>query len=94
KSEMAQYDFDQPVTGDLTIYAMFNAKKETVENGKAEDSKKQVAADKKNEAKAEKKDAAALPTTGDPIFVVTSAASLAGAVAAAVGMYMTKRREH
>ena len=94
KSEMAQYDFDQPVTGDLTIYAMFNAKKETVENGKAEDSKKQVAADKKNEAKAEKKDAAALPTTGDPTFVVTSAASLAGAVAAAVGMYMTKRREH
>lgn len=94
KSEMAQYDFDQPVTGDLTIYAMFNAKKETVENGKAEDSKKQVAADKKDEAKAEKKDAAALPTTGDPIFVVTSAASLAGAVAAAVGMYMTKRREH
>lgn len=94
KSEMAQYDFDQPVTSDLTIYAMFNAKKETVENGKAEDSKKQVAADKKDEAKAEKKDAAALPTTGDPIFVVTSAASLAGAVAAAVGMYMTKRREH
>lgn len=94
KSEMAQYDFDQPVTGDLTIYAMFNAKKETVENGKAEDSKKQVAADKKDEARAEKKDAAALPTTGDPIFVVTSAASLAGAVAAAVGMYMTKRREH
>lgn len=94
KSEMAQYDFDQPVTGDLTIYAMFNAKKETVENGKVEDSKKQVAADKKDEAKAEKKDAAALPTTGDPIFVVTSAASLAGAVAAAVGMYMTKRREH
>lgn len=94
KSEMAQYDFDQPVTGDLTIYAMFNAKKETVENGKAEDSKKQVAADKKDEAKAEKKDAAALPTTGDPTFVVTSAASLAGAVAAAVGMYMTKRREH
>lgn len=94
KSEMAQYDFDQPVTGDLTIYAMFNAKKETVENGKAEDSKKQVAADKKNEAKAEKKDAAALPTTGDPTFVVTSAASLAGAVVAAVGMYMTKRREH
>lgn len=94
KSEMAQYDFDQPVTGDLTIYAMFNAKKETVENGKAEDSKKQVAADKKDEAKAEKKDAAALPTTGDPIFVVTSAASLVGAVAAAVGMYMTKRREH
>ncbi|MDY5358198.1 MAG: InlB B-repeat-containing protein [Collinsella sp.] len=94
KSEMAQYDFDQPVTSDLTIYAMFNAKKETVENGKAEDSKKQVAADKKDEAKAEKKDAAALPTTGDPIFVVTSAVSLAGAVAAAVGMYMTKRREH
>ena len=94
KSEMAQYDFDQPVTGDFTIYAMFSAKKETVENGKAEDSKKQVAADKKDEAKAEKKDAAALPTTGDPTFVVTSAAALTGAVAVAVGMYMTKRREH
>ena len=93
KSEMAQYDFDQPVTGDFTIYAMFSAKKETVENGKAEDSKKQVAADKKDEAKA-KKDAAALPTTGDPTFVVTSAAALTGAVAVAVGMYMTKRREH
>lgn len=94
KSEMAQYDFDQPVTGDFTIYAMFSAKKETVENGKAEDSKKQVAADKKDEAKAKKKDAAALPTTGDPTFVVTSAAALTGAVAVAVGMYMTKRREH
>ena len=94
KSEMAQYDFDQPVTGDFTIYAMFSAKKETVENGKAEDSKKQVVADKKDEAKAEKKDAAALPTTGDPTFVVTSAAALTGAVAVAVGMYMTKRREH
>ena len=93
KSEMAQYDFDQPVTGDFTIYAMFSAKKETVENGKAENSKKQVAADKKDEAKA-KKDAAALPTTGDPTFVVTSAAALTGAVAVAVGMYMTKRREH
>lgn len=94
KSEMAQYDFDQPVTGDFTIYAMFSAKKETVENGKAEDSKKQVAADKKDEVKAKKKDAAALPTTGDPTFVVTSAAALTGAVAVAVGMYMTKRREH
>ena len=41
-----------------------------------------------------KKDAAALPTTGDPTFVVTSAAALTGAVAVAVGMYMTKRREH
>lgn len=86
KSEMAQYDFDQPVTGDFTIYAMYSAKKGTLENGKAEDSKKQVAADKK--------DASALPTTGDPTFVVTSAAALTGAVAVAVGMYMTKRREH
>ena len=94
KSEMAQYDFDQPVTGDFTIYAMFSAKKETVENGKAEDSKKQVAADKKDKTKADKKNAAALPTTGDPTFVVTSAAALTGAVAVAVGMYMTKRREH
>ena len=94
KSEMAQYDFDQPVTGDFTIYAMFSAKKETVENGKAEESKKQVAADKKDEAKAEKKDDAALASTGDPTFVVTSAAALTGAVAVAVGMYMTKRREH
>lgn len=94
KSEMAEYDFDQPVTGDFTIYAMFSAKKETVENGKAEDSKKQVAADKKDKAKADKKDDAALPTTGDPTFVVTSAAALTGAVAVAVGMYMAKRREH
>ena len=94
KSEMAQYDFDQAVTGDFTIYAMFSAKKETVENGKAEESKKQVAADKKDEAKAEKKDDAALASTGDPTFVVTSAAALTGAVAVAVGMYMTKRREH
>ncbi len=86
KSEMAQYDFDQPVTGDFTIYAMYSAKKGTLENGKAEDSKKQVAADKKDDA--------ALPTTGDPTFVVTSAAALTGAVAVAVGMYMTKRREH
>ena len=86
KSEMAEYDFDQPVTGDFTIYAMFSAKKETPKKGKAEESKKQVAADKK--------DASALPTTGDPTFVVTSAAALTGAVAVAVGMYMTKRREH
>ena len=86
ESEMAEYDFDQPVTGDFTIYAMFSAKKETPKKGKAEDSKKQVAADKKDDA--------ALPTTGDPAFVVTSAAALTGAVAVAVGMYMTKRREH
>lgn len=86
KSEMAEYDFDQPVTGDFTIYAMFSAKKETPKKGKAEESKKQVAADKKDDA--------ALPTTGDPAFVVTSAAALTGAVAVAVGMYMTKRREH
>ena len=86
KSEMAEYDFNQPVTGDFTIYAMFSAKKETPKKGKAEDSKKQVAADKKDDS--------ALPTTGDPAFVVTSAAALTGAVAVAVGMYMTKRREH
>ena len=41
-----------------------------------------------------KKDDAALASTGDPTFVVTSAAALTGAVAVAVGMYMTKRREH
>ena len=44
--------------------------------------------------KSEKKDDAALASTGDPTFVVTSAAALTGAVAVAVGMYMTKRREH
>ena len=60
---------------------------------KKNDGKKQVPADKKDEAKAKKNDAA-LPTTGDPTFVVTSAAALTGAVAVAVGMYMTKRREH
>lgn len=86
KSEMAEYDFDQPVTGDFTIYAMFSAKKETIPTPKPKDSKKQAAADKKDDA--------ALPTTGDPAFVVTSAAALTGAVAVAVGMYMTKRREH
>lgn len=86
KSEMAEYDFDKPVTGDFTIYAMFSAKKETIPTPKPKDSKKQAAADKKDDA--------ALPTTGDPAFVVTSAAALTGAVAVAVGMYMTKRREH
>ena len=94
KESFKKFDFSTPITEDTTVYAFFTAKTPKSETLKKDEGKKQVAADKKDEAKAEKKDAAALPTTGDPIFVVTSAASLAGAVAAAVGMYMTKRREH
>lgn len=94
KESFKKFDFSTPITEDTTVYAFFAAKTPKSETLKKDEGKKQVAADKKDEAKAEKKDAAALPTTGDPIFVVTSAASLAGAVAAAVGMYMTKRREH
>ena len=94
KESFKKFDFSTPITEDTTVYAFFTAKTPKSETLKKDEGKKQVVADKKDEAKAEKKDAAALPTTGDPIFVVTSAASLAGAVAAAVGMYMTKRREH
>lgn len=94
KESFKKFDFSTPITEDTTVYAFFTAKTPKSETLKKDEGKKQVAADKKDEAKAEKKDAAALPTTGDPIFVVTSAASLADAVAAAVGMYMTKRREH
>ncbi len=92
KESFKKFDFSTPITEDTTVYAFFTAKtpkSEALKKG----GKKQVAADKKDEAKA-KKNAAALPTTGDPTFVVTSAAALTGAVAVAVGMYMTKRREH
>ena len=93
KESFKKFDFSTPITEDTTVYAFFTAKTPKSDSLKKDDGKKQVAADKKDEAKA-KKDAAALPTTGDPIFVVTSAAALTGAVAVAVGMYMTKRREH
>ena len=92
KESFKKFDFSTPITEDTTVYAFFTAKTPKSEALK-KDGKKQVAADKKDEAKA-KKNAAALPTTGDPTFVVTSAAALTGAVAVAVGMYMTKRREH
>ena len=92
KESFKKFDFSTPITEDTTVYAFFTAKTPKSEALK-KDGKKQVAADKKDEAKA-KKDASALPTTGDPTFVVTSAAALTGAVAVAVGMYMTKRREH
>ena len=94
KESFKKFDFSTPITEDTTVYAFFTAKTPKSDSLKKDDGKKQVAADKKDEAKAEKKDAAALPTTGDPTFVVTSAAALTGAVAVAVGMYMTKRREH
>ena len=95
KESFKKFDFSTPITEDTTVYAFFTAKTPKSETLKKDDEgKKQVAADKKDEAKAKKKDAAALPTTGDPTFVVTSAAALTGAVAVAVGMYMTKRREH
>ena len=94
KESFKKFDFSAPITEDTTVYAFFTAKTSKSETLKKDEGKKQVAADKKDEAKAEKKDAAALPTTGDPTFVVTSAAALTGAVAVAVGMYMTKRREH
>ena len=93
KESFKKFDFSTPITEDTTVYAFFTAKTPKSDSLKKDDGKKQVAADKKDEAKA-KKDAAALPTTGDPAFVVTSAAALTGAVAVAVGMYMTKRREH
>ena len=93
KESFKKFDFSTPITEDTTVYAFFTAKTPKSDPLKKDDGKKQVAADKKDEAKA-KKDAAALPTTGDPTFVVTSAAALTGAVAVAVGMYMTKRREH
>ena len=94
KESFKKFDFSTPITEDTTVYAFFTAKTPKSETLKKDDEgKKQVAADKKDEAKA-KKDASALPTTGDPTFVVTSAAALTGAVAVAVGMYMTKRREH
>ena len=93
KESFKKFDFSTPITEDTTVYAFFTAKTPKSDSLKKDDGKKQVAADKKDEAKA-KKDAAALPTTGDPTFVVTSAAALTGAVAVAVGMYMTKRREH
>jgi|GEM_PF-972589 len=95
KESFKKFDFSTPITEDTTVYAFFTAKTPKSDPLKKDDEgKKQVAADKKDEAKAKKKDAAALPTTGDPTFVVTSAAALTGAVAVAVGMYMTKRREH
>ena len=93
KESFKKFDFSTPITEDTTVYAFFTAKTPKSDPLKKDDGKKQVAADKKDEAKA-KKDASALPTTGDPTFVVTSAAALTGAVAVAVGMYMTKRREH
>ena len=94
KESFKKFDFSTPITEDTTVYAFFTAKTPKSETLKKDEGKKQVAADKKDEAKAEKKDDAALASTGDPTFVVTSAAALAGAVAVAVGMYMTKRREH
>ena len=93
KESFKKFDFSTPITEDTTVYAFFTAKTPKSDSLKKDDGKKQVAADKKDETKA-KKNAAALPTTGDPTFVVTSAAALTGAVAVAVGMYMTKRREH
>ena len=93
KESFKKFDFSTPITEDTTVYAFFTAKTPKSDSLKKDDGKKQVPADKKDEAKA-KKDASALPTTGDPTFVVTSAAALTGAVAVAVGMYMTKRREH
>ena len=94
KESFKKFDFSTPITEDTTVYAFFTAKTPKSDPlKKGDEGKKQVAADKKDEAKA-KKNAAALPTTGDPTFVVTSAAALTGAVAVAVGMYMTKRREH
>ena len=86
KESFKKFDFSTPITEDTTVYAFFTAKTPKSDPLKKDDGKKQVAADKK--------DASALPTTGDPTFVVTSAAALTGAVAVAVGMYMTKRREH
>ena len=94
KESFKKFDFSTPITEDTTVYAFFTAKTPKSEPLKKDEGKKQVAADKKDEAKAEKKDDAALASTGDPTFVVTSAAALTGAVAVAVGMYMTKRREH
>ena len=94
KESFKKFDFSTPITEDTTVYAFFTAKTPKSETLKKVEGKKQVAADKKDEAKAEKKDDAALASTGDPTFVVTSAAALTGAVAVAVGMYMTKRREH
>ena len=94
KESFKKFDFSAPITEDTTVYAFFTAKTPKSETLKKDEGKKQVAADKKDEAKAEKKDDAALASTGDPTFVVTSAAALTGAVAVAVGMYMTKRREH
>ena len=93
KESFKKFDFSTPITEDTTVYAFFTAKTPKSNSLKKNDGKKQVPADKKDEAKAKKNDAA-LPTTGDPTFVVTSAAALTGAVAVAVGMYMTKRREH
>ncbi len=93
KESFKKFDFSTPITEDITVYAFFTAKTPKSDSLKKNDGKKQVPADKKDEAKAKKNDAA-LPTTGDPTFVVTSAAALTGAVAVAVGMYMTKRREH
>ena len=80
KESFKKFDFSTPITEDTTVYAFFTAKTPKSET--------------KAETKAEKKDEAALASTGDPTFVVTSAAALTGAVAVAVGMYMTKRREH
>ena len=82
KESFKKFDFSTPITEDTTVYAFFTAKTPKSETLK------------KDEAKADKKDDAALASTGDPTFVVTSAAALTGAVAVAVGMYMTKRREH
>ena len=94
KESFKKFDFSTPITEDTTVYAFFTAKTPKSETLKKDEGKKLVAADKKDEAKAEKKDDAVLASTGDPTFVVTSAAALTGAVAVAVGMYMTKRREH
>ncbi|MBY4797869.1 hypothetical protein K6V98_05835 [Collinsella sp. AGMB00827] len=53
----------------------------------------EVAVPQTKEKTKRKKKKANLPQTGDPVFVITSAASLTGIAATAVSMYMTKRRK-
>lgn len=98
KDNYEAYDFSTPVTDDITLYAFFKAEPAKSDTQKGtQDGAKKTASDAKKSTEAKKADAkkdSALPTTGDPVFVVGSAAALTGAVAMAVGMYMTKRREH
>lgn len=92
-NEYSAYDFSQPVTGDVSLYAFFVKDEVPGEDVKPEEPGKGEDAGKDESKQDAAKDDKELPKTGDASAIAVAATSMVGLATAAAGVFVSKRRK-